>query len=229
MFLTMRDFANALKRVSAPGFIVGGTVLGLVRHCDPNPRGPSARKDDVDFSLEHSWYIANFKKLADVLVGAGFAPKFYFPGAKLFGKNSLPPVSDIEKVGFETAWTKRGVKVDLFSVVTDPDKIVGALWTGGGSHYNRCTWRSTARVPFNWYGVDVLVPAPLDMYLTSAYGVDYMKPQPWRWDVTPFKLGVCVSGGRRRELHGTYSAELYQAALAWTSERESVRGPFFWV
>lgn len=223
MFLVMRDFSNALHSISAPGFIVGGTVLGMMRHCDPNPRGPTAKGDDVDFALEHSWYILNFGKIADAMIAAGFLPKWYFPGASSFRKGTNPPASVIKKVGFEASWIKRGIKVDLFSVVTHPDKIVWALWTGGGKHYNRCTWKSTARVPFRWHGVDVRVPVPLDVYLTSAYGKNYMKPQPWAWNVGPFKTGACVSGGRRlqwsQERH-TMDVELYTASREWLRRRQ---------
>ncbi len=110
----------------------------------------------------------------------------------------------------------------MFSVVTHPDRIVAALWTGGGKHYNKCTWKSTSRVPFNWHGMDVRVPVPLDTFLTSMYGKDYMTPQPWAWNVGPFKVGACVSGGRRlqrSQRRQSMDVELYLASREWLRQR----------
>ena len=82
------------------------------------------------------------------------------------------------------AFLKRGVKVDLSCVEITPTTVVSSLWTdapGGrvknAAKYNACTGRTTARVPFQWYDVKVRVPVPLDDYLTSFYGDEYMTPR----------------------------------------------------
>ena len=89
------------------------------------------------------------------------------------------------------SWTKRGVKVDLFSGDFSPGTFVYALWTGR-SKYNGCTDKTTSLAPFKWHGVDVQVPVPLEAYLTHRYGNHYMKPQPWVWNVSSFKTGLCT-------------------------------------
>ena len=193
-WLSLRDFQHVLDQVSAPAFLFGGTVLGLTRHCDPNPRGRNRESDDVDFAVEHRWYIENFNTLSRALAAAGFKPKWYFPGGGSFRSGSGPPVHIIKAVGFEAAWTKRGIKVDLFSVTFEKDKIIGALWTGGGKKYNQCVWKSTSQVSFKWYDINVRVPKPLNVFLTSWYGKDYIRPQPWVWNVGPFKTGACTDG-----------------------------------
>ena len=210
MWLTLRDFQVALSSISAPAFIAAGTVLGLVRHCDPNPHGPGEVADDIDFALEHGWYTEHFNELADTLVAAGFAPKWYFPGARRFDGHGVPEAI-VRGKGFEAAWTKRGVKVDLFSGDFNPETFVYALWTGGAFKYNGCTEKTTSLAPFKWHGVDVQVPVPLEAYLTHHYGNHYMKPQPWVWDVGPFKTGVCTRG-RRRQL---MDLELHRAHRQW--------------
>jgi hypothetical protein len=199
-----------MSSISAPAFIAAGTVLGLVRHCGLNPRGPGAPADDIDFEIEQGWCTEHFSEIADALVAAGFEPEMYFPGAKAFHGHDIPEAI-LRKTGFEASWKKRGVKVDLFSGDWDssPGTFVFGFFTGKGPA--RCTEKITSLAKFKWHGVDVQVPVPLEAYLTQHYGNDYMTPQPWRWDTGPFKSGLCKPG-RRRQL---MDLELYRAHRQW--------------
>ena len=188
LWKAMRDFAAAVNSINAPTFIHAGTLLGLVRHC-------TVFGNDVDFVIERSWYAENFDKLSSTLKSAGFRFKWFFPGAK----RSAPPKEKRNVVGFETSSTKYGVKVDLFGVSLEKDKYIWGLWAPK-SKYNKCpTPYSGHTRNFTWHGVSVKVPVPTSTILTALYGKKFMRPaQQWRWNIEPFKVGVCKRSRLRR-------------------------------
>jgi len=89
---------------------------------------------------------------------------------------------------------RNGIKVDLFTMERASDHYTYGLWIDdkdGKSRWNPCTLKSTGTAKFSWLGVDVKVPVPLEDALISLYGVNYMTPIPWTWNVEPFTIGSC--------------------------------------
>jgi len=200
----LKGMAHVLNLLDAPYNIHGGTVLGLVRSC-------SIFDSDVDFVVEHSWLKSNLNATVSALYQAGFSSGAHFGQPDKVGYersfHSAPFYSLLDadgqrsnlKAQFETGlatsgstislFNRAGVKVDLFTIVREPDDYEWGLWIKGGRC--PCTTKSTGTVDFSWLGVNVKVPVPLEDVLTSLYGPDYMTPRKWTWNVEPFTIGSC--------------------------------------
>ena len=86
---------EALNSINANYTASSGTVLAWYRDCS------LAGNDDVDFSVDFTWFTNNLDKLNDTLVAAGWSQtaKYGKPG----------------QIGYEEAWRKKGsMKFDLF-------------------------------------------------------------------------------------------------------------------
>ena len=194
------DTQKVFDSMDAPAMIFTGTVLGLVRHCDPAVGNDAI--GDLDFAVDRNWYRLNFKELAKKMESAGFRPKWYFPGAHIQRSFQSIPQKILNVKGFEVSWTHRNkMKIDLFGVTVTNATIEWGLWTSQGLLHNDCIAQATDVVPFTWHGLKVHVPVPVDAYLTSLYGKEYMKPANWMWDEEPFTIGSCTKAPKENIYH----------------------------
>ena len=158
------------SNVSAPYLLSDGSLLQLYRNC-------SVGLSDLDFSLDQAWWKENKQELEKELVTAGFKLAAIFGNMNMFG--------------YEEAWEKNGVKVDIFSSIMKGNIRVTGFWVQGKLY--ACSMPMESVVMYKCMGmVEVRVPFPVEDALLSMYGRNYPYPLgSWHWDVYPFLTGYC--------------------------------------
>ena len=166
----MKDVIAVFASLSAPYLIADGSLLYLYRNC-------SVGVSDLDFSLEHNWWKKNKDDLDERLIKAGFFKIQNF--GYLFG------------LGYEEAWTKDEVKVDIFSSVMRGSFCVIGFWVDGTLY--PCSMKMEKVGVAIWRNeISVRVPMPIDEALLSIYGKNFMFPiKHWNWKLYPFLTGYC--------------------------------------
>jgi len=199
--------AKALDSVNAKWNIHGGLVLGLVRSC-------SIFDNDIDIAVERQWLEEgdHLEQLHAAIQKAGFEKGPMWKGVpgwdyekSAFGK--LTPDGGFEEKFVQTEsslledssssrgghmsfrYARENVPLDLFTIERSDKGYVWDLWMNG--QQCKCFTKSTGVETYNWLGVDVRIPVPLQDVLVSAYGEDYIKPRSWKWDREPFTVGSC--------------------------------------
>ena len=122
------------------------------------------------------------------MVEAGFEPMYKNP----FGTKG--------QFGYEEAWVKNAVRVDLFSTVEKVTYIAWTLWVKkwfgrwGPKLEYPCVANRTSVENFSWGNVTIRAPVPFDLVLTGQYGDGWREPFPgqWVWNKHPFTVGACV-------------------------------------
>ena len=173
MTTVLGEMISIFNKVGAPYYIHAGTLLGFVRDCK--------LKSDIDFALPLKWWTVpdNRKALMETMNKTGYA--YYYD--KPFGSEGF--------LGYEEAWSKYGVKIDIFSTIEHDDYMAWALWVNGLEY--PCFVNRTSVEEFNWGNLTIRVPVPFDSALTSLYGKHWRDPFPgeWVWDKHPFSVGGC--------------------------------------
>jgi len=176
-FSVFTDVVKIMNDLKAPYNLHAGTLLFFVRDC-------KLASDDFDFVVPLPWLQAHHKAVVSAFLKAGFTYKYPF---KVFGT--------LDKPGYEIAWTKLGVKVDLFSVVEEEHRYI---WTmrrcGACTMYNCSTFRESTQDAL-WGDILLRIPYPYEAALAGNYGKDWRKPYPkWRWYEDAFDIGNCNNG-----------------------------------
>jgi hypothetical protein len=179
---------GALNSMQAPYNIHGGTLLGLVRGCN-------IFDSDIDFVVEGWWLHANHQRAEQAFAAAGFhsGDKFGTLGQEGYEEAQVQTLPSLLSMGISRTRHfvhKDGMKVDMFTIKRYPNRYVWGLWVTGEFH--PCTTVSTGVADYNWLGLHVKIPTPIDAVLTSLYGSSYMTPRAWTWNVEPFTVGSCA-------------------------------------
>eukprot|EP00656_Telonema_subtile_P008433 TRINITY_DN13937_c0_g1_i1.p1 TRINITY_DN13937_c0_g1~~TRINITY_DN13937_c0_g1_i1.p1 ORF type:complete len:141 (-),score=31.98 TRINITY_DN13937_c0_g1_i1:183-605(-) len=133
----------------------------------------------MDIGVELSWWQKHENEVKQALED----PNTYNFTARVLG--------NISEFGYEVAYSRGPVTIDLFSIQETEDYYVWTL------HVNNvlfpCHVRHDGYANADWNGLAVRVPVPIEGALVSLYGKDWRKPRGWRWDVHPWQLGHCSS------------------------------------
>eukprot|EP00929_Paragymnodinium_shiwhaense_P016290 TRINITY_DN124555_c0_g1_i1.p1 TRINITY_DN124555_c0_g1~~TRINITY_DN124555_c0_g1_i1.p1 ORF type:complete len:274 (+),score=36.50 TRINITY_DN124555_c0_g1_i1:67-888(+) len=180
----LKDVVEAFNALNAPYNIEGGTLLGLRRGCN-------IFDSDIDFAVDGDWLTENSAEFSAALEARGFSIFVTFGSLSERGYEEAWHSSALQLQGRRTnAVLRRGqVKVDIFTVQRFSDHYVWHLWVTERPH--PCSVNSTGTAVYNWLGLDVKVPVPVDAALISAFGPNFLIPQGWVWDQDPFYVGSC--------------------------------------
>lgn len=195
----LEAMVGALNELDAPYNIHGGTLLGLARTC-------SIFDGDIDFVVEHGWFEEHHSRASKAFREAGFAMGASFGALGETGYEEAQHHMTLLQGGSKISLVhERGFKVDLFTIRRFSDKYVWGLWVHGT--YHPCSTESTGTSSYDWLGLHIRIPVPVEGALTSLYGSDFMTPQPWTWDIEPFTKGSCQRMGVFTELEFWREAE----------------------
>jgi hypothetical protein len=169
----LRDVAGALEKMGVMWWIEAGTFLGCIRE-----NGRFIQHDsDIDIGVMGD---AAADELTYKLTEIGFRVEH------VFGRKGR---------GMEIAYTRRGVKVDVFYFYREGDKAWMAAWKNyyvgkvGESRMIRLDFDADLMcfpIQKIMEGVYVNCPNEPERYLIARYGKDWRKPDPdWRWDLDP--------------------------------------------
>ena len=161
---------EVFTELSAPYLLSEGSLLHLYRNC-------SVGLSDIDFSLGHQWWKTNKDYLNKKLLAARF--------------NQTAVFGSIESFGYEEAWEKDGIKVDIFSSVRKDNVHVIGFWVKGRLY--PCSMPVQRVVVYRWRGArGVRIPYPVKDAVLAMYGRNYKYPMDgWQWDIYPFLTGYC--------------------------------------
>jgi hypothetical protein len=163
---TFKDMITILNNLIAPYNIHGGTLLSWYRDC-------SLGGQDIDFTLELEWFTKNNKKLRNNLLKHGWKME------RIFGQ--------IGNAGYEEAWLKNNIKVDLFSQTLLHEKYTNGLTINGITY--PCIIEKRGTLSYKWGDLSMKVPVPIEPALKSLYR-DWKTPaKKYVWDIDPFKEG----------------------------------------
>lgn len=163
------NMINILNKIEAPYNLHGGTLLSYYRDC-------SVEGSDIDITIELNWFTKNNKKLKQKLMKSGW-------------KNTMK-FGTFGKVGYEEAWVKNNIKVDLFSQSIINRKYTQGLTVNGVTY--PCTIEKNRTHIHKWGNLLIRVPYPIETALKSLYN-DWKTPvKKWVWNVDPFKLNQCT-------------------------------------
>lgn len=166
MWDTFTNILTILNQMNAPYNLHGGTLLSWYRDC-------SLGASDIDFTVDLSWFAKHNAKLKNKLLNQGWKQKHVFG---TFGK-----------AGYEEAWVKNRIKVDLFSQTLLNGKYTNGLTVDGKTY--PCVIEKYGTEVAKWGDLSMKVPIPIEGALKSLYN-DWKTPvKNYAWDIHPFKEG----------------------------------------
>jgi FkbM family methyltransferase len=152
-----------------------GTVLYWYRDCD------FSNHEDLDFSIDFDWFVANYIRLRKLLVKDGWKGPYT-------GVHKAVPFH----IGHEESWTKtrdgKKIKMDIFTQVHISGRYYQSLTVKSGKKYIAYPCESVFERITNhtWGGVTFRVPEPIEPYLTAKYGHWKVTDKSYKWDKSPF-------------------------------------------
>jgi phosphorylcholine metabolism protein LicD len=174
------DVVNTLDSIDCPYNLHGGTLLNFVRDC-------AIKDSDIDVAIPFKWRKKNNQLMIDTFQKNGFT---YYYKFGVFGT--------IDEFGYEIAWKKNGVKIDTFTIINEKDRYISGLWENypSSKRIYQCEARRLDVGTALWGNLEVRVPIPYDMVLTSWYGNTWKKPYKgqWQWFHSSFSIGSCGKG-----------------------------------
>ena len=166
MWDTFTNILTILNQMNAPYNLHGGTLLSWYRDC-------SLGASDIDFTVDLSWFAKHNAKLKNKLLKQGWKQKHVFG---TFGK-----------AGYEEAWEKNRIKVDLFSQTLLNGKYTNGLTVDGKTY--PCVIEKYGTEVAKWGDLSMKVPIPIEGALKSLYN-DWKTPvKNYAWHINPFKKG----------------------------------------
>lgn len=166
MWDTFTNIVTILNQMNAPYNLHGGSLLSWYRDC-------SLGASDIDFTIDLKWFAKHNAKLKNELLNQGWKQKHVFG---TFGK-----------AGYEEAWVKHGIKVDLFSQTLLNGKYTNGLTVHGITY--PCVIEKNGTEVTQWGNLSMKVPIPIEGALKSLYN-DWKTPvKNYAWDIHPFKKG----------------------------------------
>jgi len=225
----LKAMVDALNGLDAPYNIHGGTLLGLVRSCN-------IFDSDVDFVLEHEWLEQNYNRAQLAFHAAGFKlgdtfgyvdePGYEEAQVHLMQQNNGTALNSAgsflqarRSLGKRSLIHANGMKVDLFTIERLESSYTWGLWVNG--EYHPCSTQSTGTMLYDWLGLEVRVPVPVEAALTSLYGPDFMTARSWTWNVEPFTVGSCEKGEDMTNLLLTKSNSTASSST-WNEVKDTV-------
>ena len=161
---TFRSIITLLNKLKAEYMISGGTVLFWYRDCN---FGDS----DIDINIDWDWFVSHVKVLKAALKQNGFVKVHKF--------------GQIDKYGYEEAWKKNGIKVDLFTQARVNGKYISGT-TIHGIVYPCYSFFERYAV-HSWNSLEFRVPEPIEPYLKKKYGNWRIPERGYHWARSPFK------------------------------------------
>ena len=171
-WVVIKDFLDIFNSLHAPYLLSEGSLLQFHRDF-------STGSSDVDFTLEAWWWKEgeNRKDLKGMLEMKGMGRNIVFGN---FGET-----------GYEEAWGRDGIKVDLFSSIVENGTHTIAMWVGENKYFCSYPMEAAAEVEW-WEGRRVRVPVPTERAVEHMYSANWRVPFPqWRWDLDPFLTSYC--------------------------------------
>jgi len=166
MWNTFKNMIGILNSLKAPYNLHGGTLLSWYRDC-------SLGNQDIDVTLELKWFTSNNKILRKKLLANGWRLEHAF--------------GTIGKAGYEEAWLKNKIKVDIFSQTIVRGKHTNGLTINGVTY--PCTIEKKGTSVYKWSDIQIRVPVPIEDALKSLYN-DWKTPvNDYVWYINPFKKG----------------------------------------
>lgn len=162
----LRDIINTLTQFDMHPVLIAGTLLGAIRENDF-----ISHDNDIDIGIRVSEWDP---KVVDAIKAAGFHLKY------IFGQTDC---------GLEHAFTRDGIKIDVFCIYEE-DKVSWApLWVPPAKGYARylrnlvkITWPKFELSPYSFLGISCYVPADTESVLVAHYGKDWRIPvTKWNW------------------------------------------------
>ena len=167
-----KNMIGIFNELDVPYSLSWGTLLFWYRSC-------SFDSSDMDFSIDMDWFKnkTNHLLLHDMLVKNGWRKEATYG---IFGV-----------IGYEEAWIRDGMKMDLFSLSYVNGSYVCGLTLLDGNMYS-CFVKRKGMSMYKWGDLMIRAPSNVESVLDFGYGKDWRIPDPnYQWDVTPFKRGVC--------------------------------------
>ena len=168
----IKDFLDVFKSLSAPYLLSEGSLLQFHRNF-------STGNADVDFTLEYWWWMEgdNRDTLKTMLEDKEFKRNI------TFGTFGEP--------GYEEAWRRDDIKVDLFSSIVANGTHTIAMWVGDNKYF--CDYPMEAAEEVMWWeGRRVRIPVPTEKAVEHMYSANWRHPfTSWRWELDPFLTGYC--------------------------------------
>lgn len=160
------NIITILNTLNAPYNLHGGTLLSWYRDC-------SLGSQDIDITLELDWFTQNNNKLKRKLLDNRWRV------IKRFGT--------IGKAGYEEAWVKNNIKVDLFSQTLLNGKYTNGLSIGNVIY--PCSIQKSGTLIYKWSDLNIKVPVPIEKALKSLYHDWKIPAKKYVWSIDPFKKG----------------------------------------
>ena len=166
MWDTFTNILTILNQMNAPYNLHAGTLLSWYRDC-------SLGGSDIDFTIDLSWFTKNNAQLKTQLLNQGWKQRHVFG---TFGKP-----------GYEEAWVKNKIKVDLFSQTLLNGRYTTGLTVDGITY--PCMIEKYGTEVVKWGNLSMKVPIPIEGALKSLYN-DWKTPvKNYAWHINPFKKG----------------------------------------
>lgn len=161
---TFTTMIGILNDLNANYSIAGGTVLFWYRDC-------SLGDSDIDINIDWHWFVSHSIILKNTL------KKNKFTQIHKFGQ--------VDKYGYEEAWKKNGIKVDLFTQAHVNGKYISG--TTINSVVYPCYSFLQRYVVHTWNSLKFRVPEPVEPYLQKKYGNWKTPERGYHWAQSPFK------------------------------------------
>ena len=161
---TFKSIISVLNGLKAIYSISGGTVLFWYRDC-------SLGDVDIDINIDWKWFVSNAQKLGQTLKENNFVKIHSF--------------GEIYRYGYEEAWKKNNIKVDLFTQANVNGKYISGTTINGVTY--ACYSFFDIYKTHTWNSLQFKVPEPIEPYLEKKYGQWKIPEKGYRWDISPFK------------------------------------------
>jgi len=167
------DFTDVLSKYKARWFLSHGTCLGAIRE-----NAFIGHDKDMDIGIMQEDF--HFDMLNDLL-DIGFEVRFIF---------------GMRFKGFEIAFYRDGVKIDLMFHYTYNDKVVNVLWRNGGRNgFDDAIVQVYPKSLFDrfitcsMYNHNFFVPLDYIGYIRCIYGHSWQVPDTdWKWWESPHNI-----------------------------------------
>ena len=167
MWDVFSNAVNILNEMKAPWILYSGSLLFYYRDC-------KIPHDDLDIQLDLDWMVKNNNKLSNYFLENNFKKKMTF--------------GTIGKMGYEEAWVKDGIKIDIFS--GSGETHISGITIHGKTY--PCPHDHKYIETHNWNGIILNIPGPVEYVLNQWYGNWKIPPKSYQWDTTPFENGWCI-------------------------------------
>jgi hypothetical protein len=177
-YTVFRSIIKALDSIQCPYNLHGSTLLNFVRDCDMKD------SNSIDVAIPHKWQIHHGRLLRTTLQNAGFVP------------GDEPYFGDVKEFAYNVRWSMKDkstdVKVNIFPSINKHSYYTTALWNNQKLY--GCKVKRLGVGTTMWGELEVRVPIPYNMALSSLFGQYWRNVQlkEWNWSKNSFIEGSCL-------------------------------------